>query len=152
MTKGAATPTFGITAPAFLSTSPLWSVRLLIYQKQRFQHLCHRFSLKNQSEYIYWQGHHPCLLCIVQIEFILQHIFRIRQICRAVKLHLYRLVCAPSFTTQFCHKHFVSVAVYFPESFRTHNHIRFSRGNADGFKFRRALPISLSGIKNSAAN
>lgn len=35
MTKGAATPTFGITAPAFLSTSPLWSVRLLIYQKQR---------------------------------------------------------------------------------------------------------------------
>lgn len=33
MTKGAATPTFGITAPAFLSTSPLWSVRLLIYQK-----------------------------------------------------------------------------------------------------------------------
>lgn len=35
MTKGAATPTFGITAPAFLSTSPLRSVRLLIYQKQR---------------------------------------------------------------------------------------------------------------------
>jgi hypothetical protein len=33
MTKGAATPTFGITAPAFLSTSPLRSVRLLIYQK-----------------------------------------------------------------------------------------------------------------------
>lgn len=33
MTKGAETPTFGITAPAFLSTSPLRSVRLLIYQK-----------------------------------------------------------------------------------------------------------------------
>lgn len=98
MTKGAATPTFGITAPAFLSTSPLWSVLSTSCPKHWFQYFGRCFFLEYRSEYVYGQSQHLCLLRIVKIEIVLQHIFCICQICRAVKFYLYWLVCAPPST------------------------------------------------------